>query len=87
MIPRLLEVAPMSKILVVLRDPVARAYSQYQMSIDTSGTEEQQKIRGISSYSSLTFEEVVEREISELAEIGIKVICFSVPSNVLIFLF
>lgn len=71
-IKRILDVCPHVQLLVMLRDPVARAYSQFQMSIDTGGTDEQKKVRGLASYASITFEEAVERELQELADIGIK---------------
>jgi hypothetical protein len=71
-IKRILDVCPHVQLLVMLRDPVARAYSQYQMSIDTEGTDEQKKVRGLASYASISFEEAVDRELEELAGIGIK---------------
>ncbi len=71
-IQRIQAVCPHVQLLVMLRDPVARAYSQYQMSIDTDGTDEQKRVRGLASYSSITFEEAVERELQELSNIGIK---------------
>lgn len=51
-IPRIKSVLPFSDIrfLVMLRDPVARAYSQYHMAIDKSGTPEQLAIRYLCSY-------------------------------------
>ena len=51
-IPRVRRLCPWAKLLVMLRDPVRRAYSQYQMFIDTSGSQEQNRIRS-SSASSL----------------------------------
>ena len=36
-IPRLRAVCPWARLLVVLRDPVDRAYSQYQMCLDPQG--------------------------------------------------
>ncbi len=77
MIPRVLAVCPDVSVLVMLRDPVSRAYSQYQMSIDTSGTEEQKKVRGMASYFGVSFENAVEREIQTLADIGISVHFFT----------
>jgi hypothetical protein len=46
-IPRIKSVLPFSDIrfLVMLRDPVARAYSQYHMAIDMSGTPQQLEVR------------------------------------------
>lgn len=70
-LPRVLNICPWVKILVMLRNPVDRAYSQYQMCIDTTGTAEQMQLRGMSSYFNKTFEEVIEDEINELQSLGI----------------
>ena len=43
-IPRIKAVCPWVKLLVVLRDPVDRAYSQYQMCNDSNGTPEQLQV-------------------------------------------
>lgn len=72
-IPRVQLVCPHSQFLVMLRNPTMRAYSQYQMSIDPTGTEEQRSVRGMASYASISFEEAVDAELSELAALGIKV--------------
>lgn len=45
-IPRLKEVASETRLLVMLRDPVKRAYSHYQMAIDPEGTPAQLRSRG-----------------------------------------
>jgi hypothetical protein len=57
----------------MLRDPVARAYSQYQMAIDTTGTPEQMVLRGQTSYTGKTFEEIIESEIAALEVAGLEV--------------
>jgi hypothetical protein len=57
----------------MLRDPVARAYSQYQMAIDTTGTPEQLKLRGLGSYSGKSFEEIIETEIAACEQAGLTV--------------
>ena len=44
-IPRVRRLCPWAKLLVMLRDPVRRAYSQYQMFIDSSGSQEQIQMR------------------------------------------
>ena len=46
-LPRLKSTVPADsfKLLVMLRNPTARAYSQYNMTIDMTGNEEQQKNR------------------------------------------
>ena len=68
-IDRVKRVCPWVKLLVILRDPVERAYSQYQMCIDSNGTEEQLKVRGMSSYIGKSFEQIVAEEIRELKEV------------------
>lgn len=72
-IPRLKMVLPSSslRLLVMLRNPVSRAYSQFQMAIDASGTQEQMKTRGMSSYANKTFEEIIETEIKQCEDNGI----------------
>eukprot|EP01041_Mallomonas_annulata_P003704 gene3704-7366_t len=49
-----------------------RAYSQYQMCRDTSGTPEQLQVRGQSAYKDMSFEEIIEKEIAELEAAGIE---------------
>lgn len=56
-LPRVKALAPNAKLIVMLRDPVARAYSQYQMVVDPEGTPEQKKARG-THWVGKTFEEV-----------------------------
>ncbi len=72
-IPRMKAMIPWIKLFVILRNPVDRAYSQYQMSIDPNGTPEQLKIRGQSQYIGKTFHEVVEEEIQTLKRLEITV--------------
>lgn len=67
-IPRLKRVFPHFadiKFFVMLRDPVSRAFSHYQMVTSTKGTEAQLKTRG-SEWRHLTFEQVVKNELHEL---------------------
>jgi hypothetical protein len=72
-IPRLKMVSPhLRSFLVMLRDPVERAYSQYRMSVDLSGNAEQLAVRGQSSYVQKTFLQVVEEEIGALRAAGIE---------------
>jgi hypothetical protein len=56
-LPRIKEVCPWAKLLVTLRDPVERAFSQYQMMIDPDGTPQQKKNRGTLAVGR-TFDEV-----------------------------
>lgn len=68
---RIKATVPWVRILVMLRDPTARAYSHYQMCADQSGTEEQKKVRGMSAYIGRTFEQIICEEIKELETLGI----------------
>eukprot|EP01038_Epipyxis_sp_PR26KG_P013627 gene13627-18286_t len=71
-IPRIKLICPWIKLIIMLRNPVDRAFSQYQMCIDKNGTPEQLKIRGQSSYFlSTSFEEVIKSEINYLNKCGI----------------
>jgi len=57
-LPRLKKYAPWAKLLVMLRNPADRAYSQYQMISDNSGTAEQLAMRGHSMFRGLSFDQV-----------------------------
>jgi len=56
---------------VTLRDPVKRAFSQYQMIQDPEGTPEQKRARGQSELLGKSFEEVVMAELDELNDLGV----------------
>jgi hypothetical protein len=43
-------ICPWAKLIVMLRNPTERAYSQYQMCVDPTGTPEQLKVRGEREY-------------------------------------
>ncbi len=70
-INRIKSVCPWAVLLIMLRDPVERAYSQYQMCIDTKGTTGQQKTRGKSVYRNKSFKEAIIQEIDELNSMGV----------------
>lgn len=70
-LPRLKLYAPWAKLIVVLRNPAERAYSQFEMIIDPSGTPEQLKNRGRSHYANKSFEDVIKDEMDELKRNGI----------------
>ncbi|CAE7566896.1 kil1 [Symbiodinium microadriaticum] len=76
-IPRVRTVLPFADVrfLVMLRDPVSRAYSQYHMAIDATGSPEQMKVRGQTSYVGKTFSEVIEEEIAKLILDGVTPDC------------
>ena len=74
-IPRIKSICPGVKLLAILRNPTDRAFSQYQMCVDTTGTPEQMKVRGLSSYMGKSFHEVVSQEIDELRQLGITPEC------------
>ncbi len=56
----------------MLRDPTARAYSQYQMIKDDKGTPRQLQARGQSCFVGTSFDQAIEDEIAKLEELGIK---------------
>ena len=68
---RMALVCPWVKIIVMLRNPVDRAYSQYQMSLDPTGTPEQLKMRGMSVYAGRSFGDIIAEEINVLEAAGI----------------
>jgi hypothetical protein len=70
-LPRLMKYVPWAKLLVMLRNPVDRAYSQFNMISDISGSPEQLAMRGHSQYVSMSFSEVVDKELEEIVSKGI----------------
>ncbi|OQR81518.1 hypothetical protein THRCLA_11659 [Thraustotheca clavata] len=70
-IERFKALAPTSKIIATLRDPVDRAFSHYNMTADPEGNEEQLKNRGHYHLQGKTFEQVVDSEIAELQKLGV----------------
>ncbi|KAH9197670.1 hypothetical protein AeNC1_000371 [Aphanomyces euteiches] len=70
-IERFKALMPKCKILVTLRNPVDRAFSQYIMTADPDGNPEQLRNRGHSALGGKSFEDVVESEIKEIQELGI----------------
>jgi hypothetical protein len=71
----MLAIVPWIKIIVMLRNPVERAFSQYQMCVDPEGTPEQLKVRGASAYCKMTFDEAVRLEIKSLTDAGVTPHC------------
>jgi hypothetical protein len=70
-LPRLRAVCPWVQLLVMLRDPTARAYSHYQMCIDMQCAPEQKAVRGQSQYHGRSFAQVVADELAELEAAGV----------------
>jgi hypothetical protein len=70
-LPRLQRIVPWACLVVMLRNPVDRAFSQFQMIQDPSGSAEQLKVRGRSHYVNLSFAEVVSQEMQEISRAGI----------------
>jgi len=62
---------PWACLIVMLRNPVDRAFSQFQMVSDTTGTAEQLQVRGRSAYTGKTFEQIVDEEIAFIEQAGI----------------
>lgn len=70
-IPRLKLVFPHPlKFFVMVRDPVARAFSHYQMVTSTEGTPEQIQTRG-TEWRGLAFEQVIRQEMVKMQECGL----------------
>lgn len=65
-ISRIKQTAPNAKIIVVLRNPIERAYSHFKMTTDTSGSEEQLRNRGCRENSGMTFEDIINFEMKIL---------------------
>jgi hypothetical protein len=61
------------KFFVMLRNPVKRAYSQYQMTADSEGTGVQLKMR--EAVKGKTFEEVIEEDMKLLKKANIAPLC------------
>ena len=59
------------RLLAMLRDPVQRAWSQFQMVADTTGTAAQLQNRGHDKLAGRTFEAVVEEELAALGACGV----------------
>ncbi|TMW63626.1 hypothetical protein Poli38472_002567 [Pythium oligandrum] len=59
------------KILVILRNPVDRAYSHYCMTADPEGNEAQLRNRGFHHLNGRSFEQVIDEEIQMLAKLGV----------------
>ena len=74
-IPRVKAVVPWVKLMVILRNPVDRAYSHYQMSISTEGTDEQKRIRGLSTYAKRSFIDIIKEEIEAVQRAGLTPDC------------
>jgi Sulfotransferase domain len=55
------------KLIVIVRDPTRRAYSQYNMTRDTNGTARQLKRRGFAHLQGRSFDDVILDEL-EMAE-------------------
>ncbi|TYZ59716.1 hypothetical protein PybrP1_011121 [[Pythium] brassicae (nom. inval.)] len=60
---------PDMKLLVMLRDPVKRAYSHYQMTADTSGSAAQLRMR--EAVKGKAFEQVVDEDLALLRAAGV----------------
>jgi hypothetical protein len=70
-LPRIKNLCPWAKLIAIFRNPTERAYSQYQMCVDKTGTPEQIKVRGMSAYINKSFIEIITTEINELKQLGI----------------
>ncbi len=69
---RIKAVVPWTKIIILLRDPLERAYSQFKMDYERKilQTNKRRK-KDVSSYGEVTFETCVDIDIQKLIEVGI----------------
>ncbi|KAF1332322.1 Glucosamine 3-sulfotransferase 1, partial [Globisporangium splendens] len=71
-IDRMQQVIPhCRKILVIMRNPVDRAYSHYCMTADTEGNAQQLRNRGHHHLKGRTFEQIIDGELEELSKLGV----------------
>jgi len=70
-IARVKALASHAQFIIMLREPVERAFSQYIMTTDPVGSPAQLRNRGKAGLEGKTFEEVVETELAELEALGI----------------
>ena len=63
--------APATQFVVAVRDPVRRAYSQYNMTRDPEGTPAQLQRRGFAQLGARSFDDVVDEELAALRAAGI----------------
>jgi hypothetical protein len=69
---RMLRVIPhCRKLLVVLRDPVDRAYSHYCMTADPEGNEAQLRNRGHYHLKGKSFDQIITEELADLEAAGV----------------
>ena len=68
---RIKAVAGHAKLIVAVRNPVSRAYSQYQMTVDPVGSEFVKRIRGTYVIGDKTFEDVVCDDMKLLKDAGL----------------
>eukprot|EP00501_MAST-03F_sp_TOSAG23-6_P001176 GSMAST32.ASY1.ANO1.1220.1 assembled CDS len=73
---KILTLTPNVRLVIVVRDPVDRVYSHYNMTIDPEGNDVVKRMRG--SFKILnsegfpkTMEELVEKDLEELAQAGL----------------
>jgi hypothetical protein len=67
-IPRIKSTCPWAQLFVILRNPVDRAFSQYNMCVDSTGTPQH-----CLSIEGKSFKEVINMELAELDSLGINV--------------
>lgn len=70
-LPRLQAMVPWTHLIIMLRNPVDRAFSQFQMVSDATGNAEQLKVRGRSAYLGKSFEQIIDAEIESITQAGI----------------
>ncbi|MCB9758958.1 MAG: sulfotransferase [Alphaproteobacteria bacterium] len=70
-IPRIRRLRPDARLIIALRDPVERAWSQYRMTVDPEGTDRQRALRGAAGWGQRSFAELVDEAAQELEAAGV----------------
>ena len=68
---RIKAVCPHARLVIAVRNPIARAYSHYQMTRDTRGSEFVKKIRGCAVLGERSFEEAIDDDVRQLQAAGV----------------
>lgn len=68
---RIKAVCPNARLIVAVRNPIARAYSHYQMTRDTRGSAFVRQIRGCAVLGEKTFEEALDDDVRQLRAAGL----------------
>eukprot|EP01047_Picozoa_sp_COSAG01_P053487 COSAG01_NODE_5739_length_4065_cov_2.031266_5_plen_170_part_00 len=68
---RMRALAPDTRLIVILREPVERCFSHYRMCVDSRGSAEQLRNRGLEHVQGLNFADVVAEDLAALEAAGV----------------